>query len=374
MAIRKQPQIGPPWAGWLNGLPSVAAKPTSFKQITNWLVNKGRLQSPPAFLVGPVTHTGSILRLRSFADSAGSWHTVAITPVGIEALVAGAWVPLLNFARPSVFPFSPVIVVPSAIEVYQNTLFFSGGPQPLSFWTGGVDAGGQLDSDLAIAGDTPGGCYFLGKLDSRLIQLNTVENQWNFPRRVRWSAINNAREWLSTVDPSAGATDIAEVEDAITGWSCGYNVGYVYRNAGISTMTPTGNPSIPFLIENYSAGPNGVGCYTPYTMASWGSMAVFRSETDMYMMDGGQLTPIGASAKLSILNDIEAAVGIINSAIVGSAVPGTDYLAYWLLLPHGDGNTTIWVYHFDDQSWMKLLAPPLANGQSICCVEGIFTL
>lgn len=374
----RKPQIGPPWGGWLDGLPSISAKPSSFKQITNFLIQRGRIQSLFAFNnLAPTLIGDPVLRMRSFLDAAGSWHTVALTASDFEVLSAGgAWVsitsPLLPFTPPATFPWT--------VEIFNNQLFFCAGPQTLMFWTGGnTSVIGNLNipptfaTDFLVAGDVPGGCLFLGKLASRLIMLNTFENQWQFPRRVRWCGINNPTEWNILIDPSAGATDIPEVEDQITGWSVAYNVGYIYRNHGITSMTPTGNPSIPFLIQNYESGPKGVGVYTPGTLASYGSTSAFRAEDDIYLFEGGQISAIGTVAKKSILNDIESSTGQINSVIVGQIVPGIDYLAYWVLCPQPNGNTLIWIYHFDDQTWMRAQGTVLAGSNYFSCVDSIYT-
>lgn len=374
----RKPQIGPPWGGWLDGLPAIAAKSTSFRQITNWLVQKGRLQSCFKFTALQATLSGNpILRMRSFLDAAGSWHTVAISSTDFEVLMPnGTWVAVTS----SLIPFVPIATVPWAIEVYQNQIYFSAGPQALMTWTGGnttvlgnLNIPATFATDFTIAGDVPGGCLFLGKLDSRLIMLNTFENQWQNPRRIRWCGINHPAEWNFLLDPSAGALDIPEVEDQITGWSVAFNIGYIYRNHGITTMTPTGNPANPFLIQNYSSGPKGVGVYTPYTLASWGSKSAFRSEDDIYSFDGGQLTGIGASARKSILVDIEGSTAQISSALIGQIYPGIDYLSYWLVLPQSNGNTNIWIYHYDDQSWVRVQAPTLAANGYLSAIDSIYT-
>jgi len=363
----RKAQIAPPWAGWLDGLPSVATKPNSFRQITNWILDKGRIYSPFAFnQAGQLATTSPILRLRSFEDVNGGWHSIALSAVDIEALLPafGGWTAIPTGGSP-LLPFNPPAAVPWAVEIYQNTMFFSAGPQTLMQTIG--------DNSLSIVGDVPGGCLFLGKLASRLIMLNTFENQIQNPRRVRWCGINNPAEWNFILDPSAGALDIPEVEDQISGWAVSYNVGVIFRKFGITLMTPTGNPSIPFLIQSFSNGVKGVGVYTPYTLASWGPTSAFRGENDIYTFDGSQLNSIGASAKKSILVDIENATGQVSATMIGQIAPGIDYLTYWLLCPQAGGNTNIWIYHFDDQSWLKVQAPVQSSGNYISCMDTIYT-
>jgi hypothetical protein len=366
----RKPQIGPPWGGWLDGLPSVSAKASSFKQITNWLINKGRIQSGFNFNnLGAVTSTNPILRMRSFQDVTGGWHTVAITSTDFNYWNGSSWIPL---DASNLIPFVPAASTPWAIEIYQNVLYFSAGLQPLTFWTGG-GLNIAINPDFYYSGDVPGGCLFLGKLDARLIMLNTFENTVQYPRRVRWCGINNPTEWNPIIDPSSGATDIPEVEDQISGWSVAYNIGFIYRSHGITTMSPTGNPSIPFLIQSFENGPKGVGVYTPYSLASWGTQSAFRSEEDIYSFDGSNLNPIGGSAKKSIIADVENSVSQVSATMIGRISPTVDYLSYWLICPQANGITNLWVYHYDDQSWVKIQAPTQASSGFISSIDNIYT-
>ncbi|MGH7249889.1 MAG: hypothetical protein ACREGC_02855, partial [Minisyncoccia bacterium] len=197
-------------------------------------------------------------------------------------------------------------------------------------------------------------CQFLGKLDAKLLMLYTFENGINFPRRIRWCAVNNSTEWDPNIDFTAGVLDISEVEDAITGWSVAYNNGYVYRGGGITVMTPTGVAGRPFFVENFSVGPAGVGVYTPGSLASYGSTSIFRSKEDFYSFGGSTPNPIGGNAKRAILADCDAASSQVCSTMIGSLGPGLDFMSYWLAIPqNNDTTTSLWCYHIDSTTWIN---------------------
>lgn len=325
-------------------MPSLVLPSNSFKQITNWLINKGALNAAPTFsnYALPVVNPYG---MRSFVDASGALHTVMFGQANAYYLNPNGTFDLIGTVS------VPVATQAWSMQVYQNKLFFSAGTQLLSYIQG--------DLSLHVAGDitfVQGGCQFLGKLDSKLLMINTFENQINFPRRVRWCAINNPLEWQASIDYTAGAVDISDVEDALTGWSTIAPYGYAYRSTGMSVFSPTGNGVNPFYIENYAIGDSGIGVFTPYTLDTFGVFSTFRAWNDIYRFDAGAApSPIGGSAKRAILNDLDNNASSQPCArIIGALGPGYDYLAYWLAIPiNNDTATSLWVYHFDDNTWIN---------------------
>jgi hypothetical protein len=262
--------------------------------------------------------------------------------------------------------FFPQTLNPFSFQVYNNRLYFANGGNLLAHIDG--------DANFFLAGDTPSSCLYLGSLAAHLLQIFTIEVapsgvQTLFPSRIRYSASGNGDEWDEDVDETAGLIDLTDINDFLTGWATINNIGFAFHQTGIITFTPTGVALDPFYVENYSIGGGGIGCFYPYTLAVYGTFAVFVGENDVYMFQGsGAPMPIGGAAKKQIFADIKASQPTItnfNSQIIGYVSSGDitipdvgDYLSYWLILPNQvTQQTSVWVYNFDDKTWMNFVLP-----------------
>ncbi len=170
--------------------------------------------------------------------------------------------------------------------------------------------------------------------------------------------IGNPQEWDSSIDYTAGVVDIDECEDQLTGWATLNNTGFAFRNNGISILSPTGIGAAPFFIENFSEGPTGIGVSFPYTLAQYGQICAFVALDDIYAFTGASPQAIGGNAKKSIMKDVFNASSFTVAEMFGSLGQGIDYLSYWLALPQSnDTYTSLWIYHFDSQSWVNIQLP-----------------
>jgi hypothetical protein len=347
----RKPLITAPWGGWIDGFPSITLKPTSFKKITGWLIDKGRLHSFPK-LNDFATPTGGrpVFAARTFLDGIGSFHTVVFTNENAYYLTSGPTYTVLG-------PYSWVKSnSPVSIEVMQNQLFFSNGFSAVKYISGDANYyNARLDNAIITA------CFFLGKLASHLMMVNCTEPELNqpgstqFPARVRWSKSGDPH---NLTDFTAGFVDLLDVEDQLTGWATIGTTGFAFRNNGITAFSPTGVFNNPFYIENFSIGPTGIGCSYPYTLASFGNFCVFVALDDIYLFDGGAPQAIGTSAKRAIYKDLNSASGQVTATILGSLTQGVDYLTYWLMIPQANNTfTSVWVYHFDDKTWINAQLP-----------------
>jgi len=343
---RKTPII-PPWGGWDNSAPALTLPSNSFKQITNWLINKQRLVAFPQMVNMFPPLSGDlndiILGARTFQDKNGVFHTMLLLPDRVKFLNPDQTTTQIGAAWPST-------ITPYAVEVYQNQVYFTNGTAERLKYVDG-------SNNWFVAGNVPGSSFFLGKLAARLLMLNTVENGFQYVNRVRWSAVNNANEWDSVSDYTAGATDIPEVEDQLTGWATINNIGFAFRNNGITAFSPTGIGATPWFIENFSIGPTGIGCAYPYSLSVYGTLCAFAALDDIYVFTGQAPTAIGGKAKKSIFRDLNNASDVTVGTLMGTLGPGIDYLAYWLSCPQENNTTSMWIYHFDDQSWVNVQLP-----------------
>jgi hypothetical protein len=305
---------------------------------------------------------------RTFTDAQGFNHTVFITQNGVAELVPGNPFTLVNHPWPAGYPTFPDSALFSAV-VFNGQLFFDNGIIPLSYFIGdgniyAAGPGNLIAPNVVAKGDFPGAAFFLGAFASRLLALNTVEpfpglpGSTNFPRTIRYSAVNNALEWDFTVDASAGEFIISDAEDALTGWMVVNQTGFAFRKNGITAINVTANAQIPFFVENFSIGPDGVGCYIPYTLSGYGTVACFIAQDDVYMFNGGIPQAIGGNAKRSIFRDLASASSSVFGRMVGSFGNFVDYLTYWIAIPQqNDTLDSLWIYHFDDQSWVNVQLP-----------------
>lgn len=342
----RKPMIAPPWEGWNDSAPSLLLPPNSFRQVTNWLINKQRLTPFPKLLLGPqLTQPSDLWGARTFQDLNANFHTVLmgddrayyLKNDGTLDQIGDPW---QQFKQPY------------AVEVFQNQVFFcNGSNDPLRYIKG--------DANWYPAGDAQVSAFFLGKLAQRLFMINTVENSFQFVNRVKWSAIGNPLEWDQSIDYTAGTVDIDECEDQLTGWATLNNTGFAFRNNGISIFSPTGIGAAPFFIENFSEGPSGIGVSYPYTLAQYGQICAFVALDDIYAFTGAAPQAIGGKAKKAIFKDIFNSSSFTKGTMLGSLGNGIDYLAYWLACPQPGNSpfTSLWIYHFDDQSWINVQLP-----------------
>lgn len=334
--------ISAPWEGWKDDLPSMLSSAKSFRQITGWLLNKGRVlsfPSTPAFTGPP--NGEAISGADTFEDLLANIHTGILTKDRAYYLNAAGYLDQGAITPSSNLAFD--------VEVYLNRMFFVNGVGTLQWLDG--SQGIQNNSDA------PGTAFFLSKLAGSLFMLNLFENSQRFPISVRWSAVNNHLEWNIAIDPTAGSAIIPEVEDEITGVNVMYGNMVIYRSHGISILTPTGG--FPrFSISSFENGPQGVGVFYDYTLGNYGPESVFAAEDDMYYFSMSSPQPIGGKAKKSIFKDLVACSSVPWACLLGALGPGIDYKAYWLNIPLTNNTiTSTWVFHFDDQTWVNEQLP-----------------
>jgi hypothetical protein len=314
----------------------------SFRQITGWLLNKGRIQSFPNFVSFSNPPNGEVIAgAITFEDLLTTFHTGVLTKDKAYYLTGAGYLDQGVITPSSNQPFS--------VEVFLNRMFFVNGVGKLSWLDG--SQGIQNNSDI------PGTGFFLSKLGGSLFVLNLFENSQRFPISGRFSAINNHLEWDATIDPTAGSFLIPEIEDEITGVAVIRGNMAIYRSRGISILTITGG--VPrFAITNFNTGPNGVGVFYEYTLANYGDVSIFASEDDIYLFSLSTPDKIGGPAKKSIYADLANASSRPWACQIGQLGPGIDYRTYWLSIPlNNNAITSTWIFHFDDQSWVNEQLP-----------------
>lgn len=339
MTYQQFPIIGP-FGGYQDNLPEPHTPKESFRELRNFLVRKGRLESRPRLNVYLKPPDGSIIRnMVSFKDITGFSHTVVLTTRTAYALTTG---PVWNaLTLPSPLTTLDGTALPYALLNTQRRLFFCNGSTKLLHYDG--------EAEIKVAGDTPGGCRFLATNAFHLIQAYTTEAGVKYPYRVRWSKSGDPLDWTSF---TSGFEDLLEVSDEITGLATLGRSTYVFRTNGITVMTPTGLGLNPFQFDNLSSASLGVGNTFPYTLAVFNDRAMFVAANDIYLVSPGNLQAVGGKAKRAIYTDLLNGVGDVPVGFPLARMGiGRDYLSYWLSI----ANQRTWIYHFDEDNWTTMV-------------------
>lgn len=155
---------------------------------------------------------------------------------------------------------------------------FNNNPQQMTL-------GGAAFADLA---GSPPRAKYLGIVRDFVVLANTAEGVNNYPRRVQWSAFNNATLWTPNVTTQSDFQDIPD-GGGITGF-VGGQVGAVFQESQITLMTYEGPPRI----FRFDVVEKKRGCSVPGTIIRYGQTIYYLSDDDFYAMPiGGTPQPMG---------------------------------------------------------------------------------
>ncbi|HEY1644801.1 MAG TPA: hypothetical protein VGF75_00260, partial [Candidatus Saccharimonadales bacterium] len=151
------------------------------------------------------------------------------------------------------------------------------------------------------------GCSYLGEMNGRLIAINVWQfvmgtGTVNFPYQVAWSAAGEQYGVWNVLDGSgnptgAGFNNLPDVEDVLTGSQFIGPTAYLYRQQGITEMTPLNSGIDPFDFNHLWASEHGIGCPFDNTMSQYGSEGAFISDVDVFTMGLAGINQIGGVAK-----------------------------------------------------------------------------
>lgn len=392
MAYEQKPIVGA-FKGIIDNLPRPYKPDQAWDDILNMFVRQGRLISRPRLNASVSPPDGAILRnMVPFNDILGNLHNLALTTQNAYMVTSGptyngplllpTWSASPTYAlndavnylgttyvailagvnhQPDISPtfWAPIqgnvinTALPWGYAITQGKVFFSNGSFP------GLYADGEATIKSA---KHPGSWRFCAVLANHLLTTFTTEpapqvpNSVVYPYRVRWSASGDATAWTVGAGTSAGFADLLEVPDQLTGIAALGRSGYIYRSNGITLVTPTGVGTAPFQFDQVTNSPKGVGNYFPYSLDTYGGVSIFVAEEDIYLFDGTSFVPIGGEAKNRIFSDLGSASGDqVFGTVLARLDPTFPYLSYWLSLPasSGGGGPVVWIYSWNDQSWMR---------------------
>lgn len=360
-----------PYGGLHVQAPENTIGPSYSPALNNVMLRNGEIRSRPQFrqlLPGP-DGPNFILGCGSFLSANQVWHTFCMTPRGLWQLKTNAFLEAAAGRNPwQLLGGPPLGTAPISWHAFAGVLYYCNGNH-LSAWDG---SGAAPISDVAFSGasspppaaNTIGG-NFLAELDNHLIlaYVNTATSR--FTNRVEWS--NNGfnptlsgifganlgtlgATFDSTINVNAGFADLMDVPDVITGLMTIGRVGYIFRQNGITEMTPTGKGIAPFDFNHLWSSQNGIGNVYPFTLAQYGNTGIFISFEQIYQITPGGMQGIGSGARDAILFDLARSTGSPKASIDRGFALGYTYLTYNLRIPVNEGTRT-YVFSFEDTHW-----------------------
>jgi hypothetical protein len=172
-----------------------------------------------------------------------------------------------------------------------------------------------------------------GRYPTIIKDFYVLANTWDSldfdrPYRVRWSAYTNP------FDFNYSAATMSDFQDIFEGGSIqgivGGEAGYVIMQDAIVKMTFIGAPLI-FQFDNLLVG-KGKGCNAPTSIITVQGMTFYLSGDGFYMLQGDNLTPIGAGkSNYWFLNRIDQG----QFAYMTAAADPTKNLVYWCYCSKG---------------------------------------
>lgn len=246
--------------------------------------------------------------------------------------------------------------LPYAVLKAQNRVYFCNGSVPLCYVDG--------ESSFKISGNVPGACRFLTSNAGHLIGAvwsepdPTQNGSILFPRRIRWSDSGNYDQWNdSDTNSDAGADDVDDTPDVLSGLTTLGTNSYAYRTNGISILTPTGLAAEPFYIRNFSSSPKGEGCPYPYSLTTHNNIDRFIGNYDVWSFDGTSFTPLmDGKCNGKFFSDLSNAVGIVRGFVTILLDNGFPFLGYVITIP---GANVAWALNIAEGSWNRMMwAPP----------------
>jgi len=165
-----------------------------------------------------------------------------------------------------------------------------------------------------------------------------------YPRRVRWSGIDDATAWTVGSDQS----DIQDISDLgnVTG-IVGGEFGTVLCERGIVRMSYVGSP----IIFQFDKVETSRGCPYPGSICNVGPAIFYLSQDGFYIFDGTSSTSIGNE---KVDRSFFAEFNTTEAARMSSAVDPRNQLVMWSYPTSGSTPNRILIYNYALGRWSKI--------------------
>lgn len=352
-----------------------------FQLVPNWQGQIAIGQNPWVYLGGPPLATAPLV-WQAYAGNLyytngwhlSAWDGAAQAPINDVAFLGTINPPPTNapgWTASKVYAAGAIVW--DGTNIQQTTAGGTAGTVTPSWNT----VYGVTTTDNTVTWTNMGPCLrfgglYLGELDSHILLAYVTETAPNgsqivYPQRIRWSNNGFNPQLLgvfganlgtigatfdSNITVNAGFNDFLDVPDILTGMMTIGRVGYLFRQNGITEVSPTGKGAAPFDFNHMWASQNGIGNVYPFSIAQYGSTGMFISAEQVYQMTPSAMQPVGGAARDAIMFDLAQATAAPKASIERAFTLGFSYLTYHLRIPMGN-NTRSYVYSIEDNHWMR---------------------
>lgn len=233
-----------------------------------------------------------------------------------------------------------------SVAIGEGKLFFARHEDLIYYWTGvSTDPFRSIVAQAGVQGTVPK-AKFIEYFNNRLIAGFTTEGSVDKSNRLRWTESANFLHWDETLALGAGFLDLVEGgQEAIRGLRCFSTQMMVTTRRTIKEIIATG--TTPTHVEALRA--RGMGCDSPYTIASAGQQAFFVGyDFNVYAWDGIRLIPIGEP----IYEELKSVTNPGQNENYFATV-STTRQEYWLVLPSGDA----FIFDYIRGTWARDTVP-----------------
>lgn len=161
---------------------------------------------------------------------------------------------------------------------------------------------GMTESNFAALAGSPPKAKFLLFHSGYLLAANLVETAVGYPKKVRWSALENVEDWTASLTTGSDAQDLADATGNITGMVVVGDGFAIFHEESITTGRFIG---APYTFSFKANAITGIGAIKG-TPISVNGVAYFWDNKDIYMFNGTQAIPIGGGVRKAVLYNLDA--------------------------------------------------------------------
>jgi len=150
---------------------------------------------------------------------------------------------------------------------------------------------------------TPPKARYITNVKGCIIAGYLYESSTTYPRRVRWSALENPESWTASATTMSGFQTIADMDGTIKGLGrIGTDSAAIFSEDAITTMFFIGSPYI-FRFQNNVV--KGYGLISSGALTEVNNGIIYWSSDDIYIFDGNNSVSLGDGIRKSQLENID---------------------------------------------------------------------
>jgi hypothetical protein len=223
--------------------------------------------------------------------------------------------------------------------------FADNGRNELLEWDGSAADASQVSSHASYSGPTDLIGKYVAAFAGRVFLGFTYESSVERGTRLRWSSDAAFYLWDTSVNPGAGAVDLAETPGQIVGLHpFGHNL-WVFKEDAIILGVESGDTNFPIQFPSWIY----TGCLSGRSIQDTSQNALmFLGQDNVYWFTGETPQPVGTPIAEDLFDNLNYAR---TEQIVSWTRP--DLSLYYLAIPVGEDDfaTRVYVFNWRDQVW-----------------------